>query len=111
MTSHVLPVRTYLGVFIALLVLLAATVAVNYVPLGDFNVVVALVIAVCKTFLVMLFFMHVRYSGRLIWIYVGVGFFWLGIMIALTLSDVLTRAEHSARLPNKTNVEIVSTAR
>lgn len=91
MTSHIVPVRTYLAVFIALLALLAATVAVNYLPLGDFNVVVALVIAVCKTFLVMLFFMHVRYSGRLIWIYVGVGFFWLGIMLALTLSDVLTR--------------------
>jgi cytochrome c oxidase subunit 4 len=91
MTSHILPVRTYLAVFVVLLVLLAATVAVNYVPLGRFNVAIALLIAICKTFLVMLFFMHVRYSGRLIWIYVGVGFFWLGIMLALTLSDVLTR--------------------
>jgi cytochrome c oxidase subunit IV len=91
MTSHILPVRTYLAVFIALIVLLAATVAVNYLPLGQFNVVIALVIAVCKMFLVMLFFMHVRYSGRLIWIYVGVGFFWLGILIMLTMSDVLTR--------------------
>jgi cytochrome c oxidase subunit 4 len=91
MTSHILPVRTYLAVFIALIVLLAATVAVNYLPLGEFNVVIALIIAVCKMFLVMLFFMHVRYSGRLIWIYVGVGFFWLGILIMLTMSDVLTR--------------------
>jgi cytochrome c oxidase subunit 4 len=91
MTTHILPVKTYLMVFASLLVLLAATVAVNYLPLGQFNVAIALMIAVCKTFLVMLFFMHVRYSGRLIWIYVGIGFFWLGIMLALTLSDVLTR--------------------
>jgi cytochrome c oxidase subunit IV len=91
MTSHILPVRTYLAVFVALMALLAATVAVNYLPLGQFNVVIALIIAVCKTFLVMLFFMHVRYSGRLIWIYVGVGFFWLGILLALTASDFLTR--------------------
>jgi cytochrome c oxidase subunit IV len=91
MTSHILPIRTYLAVFIALMVLLAATVALDYLSLGQFNAVIALVIAVCKMFLVMLFFMHVRYSGRLIWIYVGVGFFWLGILIMLTMSDVLTR--------------------
>jgi cytochrome c oxidase subunit IV len=91
MTSHILPVRTYLAVFIVLMVLLAATVAVDYLSLGQFNTVIALIIAVCKMFLVMLFFMHVRYSGRLIWIYVGVGFFWLGILIMLTMSDVLTR--------------------
>jgi len=53
--------------------------------------VIALMIAIAKTFLVMLFFMHVRYSGRLVWIYVGVGFFWLGILLALTMSDFLTR--------------------
>jgi len=91
MTTHTLPVKSYLAVFATLLVLLAVTVASSYVPLGRFNVVIALFIAITKTFLVMLFFMHVRYSGRLIWIYVGVGFFWLGILLALTMSDFLTR--------------------
>jgi len=91
MTSHVTPLKTYLAVFVALLVLLALTVVASYFSLGRFNVVIALVIAIAKTFLVMLFFMHVRYSGRLIWIYVGVGFFWLAILLALTMSDFLTR--------------------
>jgi cytochrome c oxidase subunit IV len=91
MTGHIVSIKTYLAVFAALVVLLAATVLASYVPLGEFNVVIPLAIAVCKAFLVMLFFMHVRYSGRLIWIYVGVGFFWLGILIALTMGDFLTR--------------------
>jgi cytochrome c oxidase subunit 4 len=91
MTSHIAPVKLYLGVFGALLVLLVLTVAANFIPLGKFNVVIALMIAISKTFLVMLFFMHVRYSGRLVWIYVGVGFFWLAILLALTMSDFMTR--------------------
>ncbi len=90
-TQHIVPVKVYVAVFVALLVLLALTVAASYVPLGRFNVVIAMTIAIAKTFLVMLFFMHVRHSGRLIWIYVGVGFFWLAILLALTMSDFLTR--------------------
>jgi cytochrome c oxidase subunit 4 len=91
MTSYIAPVKLYLTVFAALLVLLVMTVAANYIPLGRLNVVIALTIAIAKTFLVMLFFMHVRHSGRLIWIYVGVGFFWLALLLALTMSDFLTR--------------------
>jgi cytochrome c oxidase subunit IV len=91
MTSHIAPVKLYLTVFVALLVLLAFTVAANYIPLGRFNVMIAMLIAIAKMFLVMLFFMHVRYSGRLIWIYVSVGFFWLAILLTLTMSDFLTR--------------------
>lgn len=91
MTTHIVPLKVYVTVFISLLLLLALTVTASYVPLGRFNVVIALTIAIAKTFLVMLFFMHVRYSGRLIWIYVGVGFFWLGILLTLTMSDFLTR--------------------
>jgi cytochrome c oxidase subunit IV len=91
MTSHIASVKLYLTVFAALLVLLALTVAASCVPFGRFNVVIVLLIAVAKTFLVMLFFMHVRYSGRLIWIYAGVGFFWLAILLMLTMSDFLTR--------------------
>jgi cytochrome c oxidase subunit 4 len=90
-TQHIVPVKVYVAVFVALLILLALTVAASYAPLGRFNVVIAMTIAIAKTFLVMLFFMHVRYSGRLIWIYVGVGFFWLAILLALTMSDLLTR--------------------
>jgi cytochrome c oxidase subunit 4 len=55
------------------------------------NTVVALTIAVIKATLVVLYFMHVRYSTRLIWVIVVAGFFWLGIMFVFTLSDYLTR--------------------
>ena len=91
MTTPIAPVKLYLTVFACLLGLLVITVVASYVPLGRLNIVLALVIAIAKTFLVMLFFMHVRYSGRLIWIYVGVGFFWMGILLTLTMSDFLTR--------------------
>lgn len=88
---HVLPVRTYVGIFIALLVLTAVTIAVAYVDLGPLNVVVMLLIAATKATLVVLWFMHVRFEGRLVWISAAAGFAWLGIMIAFTLSDYLTR--------------------
>jgi cytochrome c oxidase subunit 4 len=92
MTDHVLPVKTYLGVFFALLLLLAATVLVAQLHLGEFGVFAALTIAVTKTILVVLFFMHVRYSSRLVWIFVGVGFYWLMILLILTMSDFVSRA-------------------
>ncbi len=91
MSNHILPIKTYVAVFIALMVLLAATVAINRVSLGELNIVAALSIAVVKTFLVVLFFMHVRYSHRLIWIFVGVGFYWLTILLALSMTDFLSR--------------------
>ena len=91
MSNHVLPIKTYVAVYVALMVLLVATVAINHVPLGEFNVVAALTIAVIKTFLVVLFFMHVRYSHRLIWIFVGVGFYWLTILLVLSMTDFLSR--------------------
>ena len=92
MSNHVLPLKTYVAVFVALMVLLVATVAVRYVHLGNFNIAVALAIAFIKTFLVVLYFMHVRYSHRLIWIFVVVGFYWLAILLALTMSDFVSRA-------------------
>lgn len=55
------------------------------------NTVVALTIAVAKATLVVLYFMHVRYSTRLIWVVVVAGFFWLGILFVLTMSDYLSR--------------------
>ncbi len=67
------------------------TVVVANFDLGPFNAIVALTIAVCKATLVVLYFMHVRYSSRLTWVFVSAGLFWLIIMVALTLSDYLTR--------------------
>jgi cytochrome c oxidase subunit 4 len=90
-SAHVVPVRLYLIVFGALMVLTAITVTAALIDLGPFNTVVALTIACTKMVLVILFFMHVRYSSRLTWATVGAGFFFLGLLLLMTLSDYLTR--------------------
>jgi cytochrome c oxidase subunit 4 len=84
--------RTYALVFSTLLVLTALTTAIAFVDLGGgWNNVVALTIAVAKAALVILYFMHVRYSDKLTWVFVGAGFFWLLIMIGGIMDDVRTR--------------------
>ena len=92
-------VRLYIAVFAALVVLTVATVGVSYVDLGPLSVVVALAIAFTKALLVVLFFMHLRESPGLIWVVAGGGLFWLGILIALTMSDVVTRGWLPVRGP------------
>jgi cytochrome c oxidase subunit 4 len=92
MAEHIVPIRVYTIIFIALLALTAATCAISFINLGRMNAVVALVIAFAKALLVGLFFMHLRYSPQLMRIVVVAGLFWLGIMITLTMSDFLTRA-------------------
>jgi cytochrome c oxidase subunit IV len=72
-------------------VLTVVTWSVAKFDLRILNVVVALTIAVIKATLVVLYFMHVRYGSRLTWVFVCAGFFWLAIMVALTLSDYMTR--------------------
>lgn len=83
--------KTYYVVFAALLVLLVATVFVAELDLGAWNFLAAASIATVKAVLIILFFMHVRYSQPLIWLVAGAGFFWLAIMFALTMADYLTR--------------------
>lgn len=82
---------TYLLTGFALLVLLALTIGAAYLQLGPLNTPVAMLISLLKGGLILLFFMHVRYSRPLLWPFVGAGFFWLAIMFALALSDYLTR--------------------
>jgi cytochrome c oxidase subunit 4 len=89
--GHVVPVSTYLLVFLALMMGTALTTWVAYIDLGRWNTVVALTIAVIKMVLVVLFFMHVKYATGLTRIVILAGFFWLGIMITLSCSDELTR--------------------
>jgi cytochrome c oxidase subunit 4 len=83
--------RFYLVIAVALLVLLAVTVGMSFVDLGPFNTIVAMLISVSKAVLILLFFMHLRHGGPLLRLFAGVGFFWLGIMLTLALSDYLTR--------------------
>ncbi len=91
MSGHIVPGKIYALVFAALIVLTSVTTGVAFLDLGPLNTVLALTIAVCKMLLVVLFFMHVRYSTQLTKIVVVAGFFWLMILIALTLSDFRTR--------------------
>lgn len=81
----------YLAVFAALLVLLAITVLAANIHFGRWNFPVAAAIASVKAALILLFFMHVRYSSALIWLFSLAGFFWLAILFSLTLSDYLSR--------------------
>ncbi len=83
--------RIYYQVFGALMLLLVLTVAVSFVNLGAFNELLALAIALVKAVLVILFFMHVRYSSRLTWLFAAAGFAWLLILVGWTFSDYLSR--------------------
>jgi len=91
MSSHIVPKRTYYLVYGILMLCTYATVQIAFFDLGVLNTVAALTIAVVKATLVILFFMHVKYSTRLTWVVVAGSVFWLGILLALTMSDYLTR--------------------
>ncbi len=81
----------YYAVFLALIVGTGLTVAAAFVDMGAMNNVVMLTIACVKASLVILFFMHVRWSTRLTWVVVASGFFWLLIMFTLTMTDYFSR--------------------
>ena len=89
--SHIVPKRTYYSIYVILLVCTYLTWQVAFFNLGVLNTVAALTIAVFKAVLVVLFFMHVRYSTRLTWVVAIGSAFWLGILLTLTFGDYLTR--------------------
>jgi cytochrome c oxidase subunit 4 len=91
MSEHIVPTRTYYTIFAILMLCTGLTVAIAFVNLGAMNIVAALTIAAFKATIVVLFFMHVKYSTRLTWAVVVGSLFWLGILLALTLGDYLTR--------------------
>jgi cytochrome c oxidase subunit 4 len=88
---HVVSLSTYYKIFAALIVLALATTGISFLDLGVFNTVVAMAIATVKAVLVVLFFMHVRYQGRLTAVFAVAGFCWLLILLLLTASDYFTR--------------------
>lgn len=92
-SEPLVPIRTYALVFLTLLVLTGLTTAIAFFDLGgEINTAVALAIAVGKALLVILYFMHVRYSDKLTWVFAAAGFFWLLILIGGTMDDVMTRS-------------------
>jgi cytochrome c oxidase subunit 4 len=84
-------IKVYILVFFALVIGTILTWRVAFIDLGFWNPIIALTIACTKATLVILFFMHVRYSGKTTMVTVATGFFWLLIMITLSLTDYLTR--------------------
>ena len=88
--AHIAPASMYYKVFGALIIGTILTVAAAKVDLGLFNNVVMLTIAVTKATLVILFFMHVRWSSRLTWVVAGAGFFWL-LLLFTVLGDYVSR--------------------
>jgi len=100
--GHHPTVAVYLAVFVALIVLLVATVLAAEIEfsvaegqhaagIGTLNFILAATIASVKAVLIIMFFMHVRYSTPLIWLAAGTGFFFLAIMFAFGMADYLTR--------------------
>ena len=83
--------KSYIGIFLTLMILTAVTVWAAFIDMGPLNTVVALTIACIKAFLVVIFFMHIKKSEKLIWLFIGLGIYWLGIMLLFTFTDYATR--------------------
>jgi cytochrome c oxidase subunit 4 len=88
---HVVPVKVYLGVFLALCVLTVVTVAVTGYDFGPFNLIVALGVAVTKATLVVLYFMHARYSPKLTGVVIATSLAFFAILVFLLLTDYVSR--------------------
>ena len=92
MSEHIVPVRIYVTIFLVLLVGTALTVLAAFYDFPwRLNTIVALTIATVKATFVVLYFMHVRYSTRLVWVIVASALFWVAIMFAFTFADYFTR--------------------
>jgi len=88
---HISPLKTYYSVFGALMALTFVTVWVAFFDLGAFNILVAISIASFKAYVVVLYFMHVKYSPKIIGLTATAGFIWLLLMLALTVADFASR--------------------
>ena len=93
-TEHIVPPGTYLAIISTLLALTGVTVWASMIDLRQFNVVVALVIATTKASLVVLFFMHAKYSHRRTQLVIMAGIFWLALLLFMTLSDYISRIDY-----------------
>ncbi len=93
MSEHIVHPRVYIAIFLALMLGTGLTVLAAFRDFpGPLNAIVALTIAVIKATLVVLYFMHVRYSPRLIWLVIAAALFWMALLFALTISDYSTRS-------------------
>ena len=93
-TEHIVQPRIYLAIILTLLTLTGLTVYAAYINLGKFNIVAALAIATLKATLVVLFFMHAKYTQRRTQLVIIAGIFWLAILLFMTLSDYVSRIDY-----------------
>jgi cytochrome c oxidase subunit IV len=94
---HIVSPGTYLAIILTLLFLTGTTVWAAYIDLGQFNIVVALAIATLKATLVVLFFMHAKYSPRRTQLVIVAGIFWLGLLLFMTMSDYISRVDYRGK--------------
>jgi len=99
MSGHVSPVSLYITIFLALMVLTAVTVGAAFVDLGQFNFLVAMIIAGFKASLVIWYFMHVKYASKLTKLTVATGVFFLAILLGLLLIDYASKGFTSMPMP------------
>lgn len=95
---HIIPLSTYIGVFAALLVLTALTVAASHFDFGAMNTVINLGIASIKASLVLAIFMHLKYDDRLYLIVILTSVFFLIVMYFFSILDILTRVVQTSIL-------------
>ena len=91
MAEHVVPKKIYVAIWATLMAMTLITTLVAFVDLGRFNTVVALAIATFKASLVVLFFMGAKYTPRLTRVVIICGIFFLGLLLAFSMVDYLTR--------------------
>ena len=108
MSEHIVSPRIYFGIFLSLMLGTFLTVVAAFHNFGQWNIVIALGIASIKATLVVLFFMHARYSPRRTHLVIICAVFWLAIMLALTLSDYTTRPDHGSQLVQPAAVRFLS---
>jgi len=103
-TEHIVSPKLYAAIFLALIVGTSLTTWAAFQDFGPFNIVIALGIATAKATLVVLYFMHARYSPRRTQLVIVCAVFWLAIMLALTLADYQTRNPRAVQLVSRTAV-------
>jgi cytochrome c oxidase subunit IV len=94
--SHIAPVKSYVMVFGTLMVLTTVTVLAAFTSLGTLNFPIAIGIAITKATVVILFFMHVKYSSKLTKFVVASCLFFLACLFGLTFTDYLSRGWYAS---------------
>ena len=97
-SEHIVSPKVYIAIFLLLIIGTSLTTWAAFQNFGRFNIVIALAIASAKATLVVLYFMHARYSPRRTHLVIICAIFWLGIMLTLTLADYQTRQPRQSRL-------------